>query len=84
MKKQAYRGNSAYRRQKQDRQDSRRYAIVGVLFTVLILVSVFFGGESKDELELNGPDRISTQESNPLVDYATGAKTEAMMQELEE
>ena len=79
-----YRGNSALRRQRQDRQDSNRYAIAGVLFALMFLASLFFGGESKDTMEVVGPDRTPAEESNPLVDYATGAKTKAMLQELED
>lgn len=79
-----YCGNSALRRQRQDRQDSNRSAIAGVLFALVFLASLFFGGESKDSMEVVGPDRTPSEESNPLADYATGAKTKAMLQELEQ
>lgn len=84
MAKHACRGNSALHRQRQNRQDSKWFALAGVLFALFVFGSLVFGGESSDSMEVVGPERTPSQESNPLVDYATGSKTKAMLQELEQ
>lgn len=84
MATKSYRGNSASRRQIKDRQDNNLAKIVGVSIGLIFVSVLFFGGESADVDQVVGPEVAPASESNPITDYASGAKTKAMLQELEQ
>ena len=69
--------NSAYRKMVRDHQDSRRFTVAGVVFGVLFLLVILFGGSSQVEQEpATSADTVASPDAAEIVsDYANGTPT---------
>ena len=71
--------NSAYRKKVQQRQESRRFAVIGVAAGIVFLLLIFFSNRS-DDANSPGPQPgdtglIENAAEHPLVMYARGTRS---------
>jgi hypothetical protein len=70
--------NSAYRKALNDRQDNRRFLVIGVVLGILLLLPVFFGHERSQPVEIVDDSEViaamsDAEQVHPLTAYARGA-----------
>ncbi len=80
--------NSAYRKKVQQRQEFRRFAVIGVAAGIIFLLLIFFSNRS-DDTTSHGPQPgdtglIEQAAEHPLVMYARGTRSAAELDALME
>lgn len=68
--------NSAYRRMKQQRQEDRRFSVVGFVAAILVITVLVFSGSS-DDVPVLAPEAddvgiVPEASVHPLLQYARG------------
>lgn len=71
--------NSAYEKMVRERQENRRFAVIGSVIAILFVLILAFGGSSEDDIPVLGPEPgdmgVAPQGEHPLTRYARGVRS---------
>jgi len=68
--------NSAYEKMVRERQENRRFAVIGSVLAIIFVLVIAFGGSSKNDAPVLAPEAgdtgIAPEGEHPLTSYARG------------